>query len=1150
MKRVLFYFLLSLAWFQASAYIITPDQAEQTATDLVSDLDGIGSVSNTTLLYTINSTSDVQRPILYVYNVHTRAWLLGRFVIVSGESAAGSVLAYGDRLLDRNDIPDGLQFLIDFYQQQIEHLLEEGGGSGNAPSIRANGSQQVTSIVKPLLKTQWGQSKPYYNMCPVISPYTDPCVTGCGATAMAQVMKKWKYPSAVNGIPGYKFGTDSIEVEALSATTFEWRDSILLDVYKNRFTTNEQKNAVATLMRYAGQAQKMTYGHGASGSNLDRITKALNTFGYNAQQCALYTYWGNMENTIIIDSDDLWGQLMRNELDNDRPVIFSGYSTSTGNTLGHIFVVDGYGALDGNYMYHINLGWEGSGDTYCLLGDFTGAGQTFNTQQGIVIGIDTIPEMNVNMNAMDFTGYVDIPTTQHLTLTANEAFRFLGQDVVISVNGEDADDFTVSPDMLSADEVADSATVAVIYQPHHEGSSSAWLAITSNALEQEITVPLSGLATIPQGELFVDTTALSFIEFTGYSQEQTFTVLGDQLKHNVELSIDSNVDGMFTLSPTVITPEQAREGMTVTVNYTPTMSSGETSAVVKIQSGTIQDTVELTGTAIDAETIIQISQDTLAFDDGHTTYAQTQEFLVTGAICFYLEENGEMYTEPLREPVTLSMSKQGADRPFEMSTTTITPSQAFEGCPVTVTYLPTSEGEASARITLSTPHNSYEDLVVNLHGTASSEPCIRASSTSVAFNNWHTGYEASKTIIVSAYHIDGDMELNLDNQSGPFSVSRTSIPADSAAIGVPVTIYYEPAVDGPDSALVTLTNPGANPVTINLSGDSNSDPCIEPDVNSLHFEEYVGYTQTKRVAVKGYNLTKDVSVTMIVMNNGGTLPGDIDFDRSYSFSPNNISADEAEEGATVTVYYHPQSAGESHAELQMRCLDAPLDLETDPFIHIPITGYANESLCFISVTPRSLTFNADSTEAVVSKSLSITVNYSPDGSGDGPVRSTGDEGEPDVRPPFLQHFIAARIDGDTCFKLDSTDFHYLLGNSQYLFSNYVMGRTKTVTVYFDPKKAEQTVSNATITFSVDNRAKPITVRLTGIMDNLFSNVLQGDANGDGKVTIADVTELISYLMGGNNGVIDMEAADINHDGRITIADVTALIHFLMTGNFP
>ncbi|MBR5726965.1 MAG: leucine-rich repeat protein [Muribaculaceae bacterium] len=54
----------------------------------------------------------------------------------------------------------------------------------------------------------------------------------------------------------------------------------------------------------------------------------------------------------------------------------------------------------------------------------------------------------------------------------------------------------------------------------------------------------------------------------------------------------------------------------------------------------------------------------------------------------------------------------------------------------------------------------------------------------------------------------------------------------------------------------------------------------------------------------------------------------------------------------------------------------------------------------------------------------------------------------------------------------------------------------------------------------------------------------GDANGDGYITISDVTAIINILL--TDIGIDNPDADLNHNGVIDIGDITTLIHFLLT----
>ena len=64
---------------------------------------------------------------------------------------------------------------------------------------------------------------------------------------------------------------------------------------------------------------------------------------------------------------------------------------------------------------------------------------------------------------------------------------------------------------------------------------------------------------------------------------------------------------------------------------------------------------------------------------------------------------------------------------------------------------------------------------------------------------------------------------------------------------------------------------------------------------------------------------------------------------------------------------------------------------------------------------------------------------------------------------------------------------------------------------------------------------------------VVADALIGDVDGDGKVGIADVTELIDLLLTGNTDIADHPAADVDGDGRVGIADVTELIDHILSG---
>lgn len=68
-----------------------------------------------------------------------------------------------------------------------------------------------------------------------------------------------------------------------------------------------------------------------------------------------------------------------------------------------------------------------------------------------------------------------------------------------------------------------------------------------------------------------------------------------------------------------------------------------------------------------------------------------------------------------------------------------------------------------------------------------------------------------------------------------------------------------------------------------------------------------------------------------------------------------------------------------------------------------------------------------------------------------------------------------------------------------------------------------------------------------ILSQMPEEVLLGDVNNDGILSIRDVSALIDHMLGmtSEDVVINIDAADLNQDGRISISDVSALIDLLL-----
>lgn len=336
----------------------------------------------------------------YVFNLEDSQG----FVIVSGDDRTEPILGYADNgTFDANNIPSNMKYLLDGYIEEME-WMEENGYAG----VQTAPQKASTTVVAPLLKSQWNQGAPYNNLCPMLSGRRS--VTGCVATAMAQIMYYHKWPTGtVAKINGYTCNSGA-KVDTLQATTFDW--SNMTDTYNN-YSSTASRTAVAELMVYCGAAVNMNYSPNGSGTSSYYVVSALkNRFGY-----ASSVQYANRAGYSL----DAWDALITNELVNNRPVYYSG-STSSGE--GHAFVCDGRRA-DG--MFHINWGWGGSMDGYYRLSLLdpssqgiggSSTGSKFSMRQAAIVGISktavTVPTQNETISV----GRQSIKNTREYTRTS------------------------------------------------------------------------------------------------------------------------------------------------------------------------------------------------------------------------------------------------------------------------------------------------------------------------------------------------------------------------------------------------------------------------------------------------------------------------------------------------------------------------------------------------------------------------------------------------------------------------------------------------------------------------------------------------------------------------------------------------------------
>ena len=283
------------------------------------------------------------------------------FVIAGADEKLPALIAYGNSsAFSADSIPDNLRYWLDDYKVKMSAALAKGV---TLTSPTAMG----TPVVKPLITAKWAQEKPFNNDCNDIGQSS---VTGCVATAMAQIMYYHKWPMQGTGSHSYSyklnFGGD-IGVKTItpsvdfSSHTYNW--STMQDAYgvyvdeesgyTNASYTDTQAADVARLLHDCGVSVDMIYAGGSSSASSAKVPYALTAyFGYDCGMSYLQK---------VLFSDEEWAQMIRTELDARRPVLYSG---QTLNNEGHAFICDGY---DNAGYYHMNWGWQGMGNGYYLI---------------------------------------------------------------------------------------------------------------------------------------------------------------------------------------------------------------------------------------------------------------------------------------------------------------------------------------------------------------------------------------------------------------------------------------------------------------------------------------------------------------------------------------------------------------------------------------------------------------------------------------------------------------------------------------------------------------------------------------------------------------------------------------------------------------
>ena len=854
MKKIMFFLTAAILAMSLSAAPVDQITAQKKAQSFLTNELYAGKFMSQAALTPVllkaeMGNSKINQPVYYIYNTATT------FIVVAGDDRAEDILMVGDRpLSDVNNLPGGLQDMLGQYKDQIMFLQEHPGMGPTfvqEPTPRLN-----ATTYGPLLTCNWDQEAPYYNQCK-FSSYQ--CLTGCPATSASMVFYFWKYPTGETGVvPGYKstisissYSSKSYTHSALPSTTFDWAN--MLDDYTGSYTT-AQGTAVATLMHYVGQAERMGYGVNGSGVSVDsvcNIRDAFIRFGYNSSTTRFVKKTSAYSGGTTLYSDSQWAAMIQEEMAAGRPIVFCAVSSSAG---GHAFNVDGYNSSTNKY--HINFGWSGEGNAWCSLNSFGYSSYSFNVYQQMVIGIQppsgstATPTLSVSPSSLSFSTTAGQTVSKTFTVTGTN----LTGDVTLTktdANGV----YTISPTTISASAAASGATVTVTYKPTAAGTHTGSIAIASSGATSK-TVSLSGTATAAALTTYTpvmsaaNSSYITSSSFRADWTDQTSSANVSSYTLQVDKQGSSTPSNDVTLLGTINGSSYTGSYKTITLSspWGGTNVKGGNNAVYFTKSGKITFTIP-SGYS-NATFSVKITTSNNSYGTGNITVKSTK----TTAVGHTFAKN-ETYTWIVTgsagDVITLTTTDSSYSPDMTLiqvyaGNTTLNASETGDANARTITgitnkYYTVSNLTAGATYIYkvkalytdgtSSAWSNEQSVTINEEQQAAT-PTLTVTPTSLSMTA-NVGATKTATFKVTGADLTGNVTLTLSGAS-VFSISPATITAANAANGVNVTVTYAPTAYGTQTATVTVASSGAASKTVALTGNATinkADPVLTSATN-------------------------------------------------------------------------------------------------------------------------------------------------------------------------------------------------------------------------------------------------------------------------------------------------------------------------------
>lgn len=392
MKKTLILSIIALcACTAAFAGNVSPDKARTVASNMLGP-----ATKGSSLMLVRTGGPEYSVPLRSCPSYYVFSRTGGGFVIVSGEDCTRPVLAYSlESTFPAGVLPPNLESWLDSWSR---HILGSRKAGAKAPAAVSESWEQLSApetkstfrspaangAYLDLGTAEWGQGYPFNYFCPIVENATEKSVTGCVATAAAEIMKYYAYPDAGSGsLPSYEYtlnGTSINHTEPGHAlgTVYNWSamGMTTASILAGAASDSTALKNIAQLIYDLGVMVQMQYNENGSGSITDYLPVYMGMYmGY--AKSAAFEYKNNY-------SDAEWKRKLKVLLKAGHPLIYSGTSAYEG---GHAFILEGYDEAD---YFLCNWGWNGNGNGFYALDDLNPIIEDpsgFLTNQGAIFGM-------------------------------------------------------------------------------------------------------------------------------------------------------------------------------------------------------------------------------------------------------------------------------------------------------------------------------------------------------------------------------------------------------------------------------------------------------------------------------------------------------------------------------------------------------------------------------------------------------------------------------------------------------------------------------------------------------------------------------------------------------------------------------------------